>query len=176
MKKLFIALLSCSPVLSYAHGASGHGVSFAEGFWHPLSGLDHMLALVAGGIWLGGMISDRRSVALLVFAGITLVAGVVAGALGLPPQKWAVVATLVVLPVFLVVSHRWHSWFGAALMAAAAGVHASVHGAELGGLTHGVGDIAGALLGTVCSSLAVLSLSSTAARGLRASSLRRKFT
>lgn len=166
MKKFIIAFALCSPVLAHAHGVAGAGASFLQGVWHPILGLDHMLALIAGGIWLGCMPWSQRAGLLAAFATITLTAGILFGLIGLPPQEWAVVATLVVLPVFLVVSRRWYNALGAILMALAAGVHASVHGAELALLTHGIGEVASAMGGTVCGSLGVLAVVSLVSQWL----------
>ncbi len=47
---LFVALLLSAPP-AQAHILSGEPVSFASGFMHPLSGWDHIIAMVAVGIW-----------------------------------------------------------------------------------------------------------------------------
>ncbi len=36
-----------------AHTGAEHALSFASGFAHPWTGLDHMLAMVAVGLWAG---------------------------------------------------------------------------------------------------------------------------
>ena len=47
-----LALLGTShPAL--AHTGSNHALSFASGFAHPWTGLDHMLAFLAVGLWAG---------------------------------------------------------------------------------------------------------------------------
>src|ERR1700720_5049662 len=43
------ALIAPSTVL--AHNPAGVAVGFASGFMHPLTGIDHILAMVAVGIW-----------------------------------------------------------------------------------------------------------------------------
>src|SRR5579884_3156159 len=52
-----VALLGLAPMLAQAHPGHGSANSFIGGFSHPLFGLDHILAMVAVGLWasqLGG--------------------------------------------------------------------------------------------------------------------------
>ena len=42
-------LLLAAPAM--AHDGTGLAGGFAAGFFHPLSGLDHMLAMVSVGLW-----------------------------------------------------------------------------------------------------------------------------
>src|SRR5262249_61821208 len=44
-------LATCAPAL--AHTGLEHAGSFASGFAHPWTGLDHVLALLAVGLWAG---------------------------------------------------------------------------------------------------------------------------
>src|SRR5437879_5078293 len=44
-------LFDSSPV--FAHTELGHAFSFASGFAHPWTALDHVLAMVAVGLWAG---------------------------------------------------------------------------------------------------------------------------
>ena len=53
---ILLALLCLVPTMAHAH--PGHGTAgFGTGFAHPIFGLDHVLAMVAVGLWavqLGG--------------------------------------------------------------------------------------------------------------------------
>ena len=40
---------SASPV--FAHGQQGQAAGLLSGLWHPVSGLDHVLAMIAVGLW-----------------------------------------------------------------------------------------------------------------------------
>ena len=52
VRTLFILPLVLLPSLAQAHpGIPGHLHGFAAGFGHPLSGLDHLLAMTAVGLW-----------------------------------------------------------------------------------------------------------------------------
>src|SRR5436190_20347349 len=48
-----LALLFAGNGPALAHTGIEHAVSFASGFAHPWTGIDHMLAMVAVGLWAG---------------------------------------------------------------------------------------------------------------------------
>ena len=54
---LALAILVLSPSLAFAHTDASHAAGFFHGFEHPIGGLDHVLAMVAVGVFayvLGG--------------------------------------------------------------------------------------------------------------------------
>ena len=54
---LALALLILTPSFAFAHTGLGHEAGFVHGFDHPIGGLDHVLAMVAVGVFafvLGG--------------------------------------------------------------------------------------------------------------------------
>ncbi|TIV92147.1 MAG: protein hupE, partial [Mesorhizobium sp.] len=60
---------------AYAHVGIGTTSSFAAGFAHPLSGLDHLAAMIAVGLW-AAMKGGRAVWAWpLAFVGVMLVGG-----------------------------------------------------------------------------------------------------
>ena len=46
-----LALLLLWPAVALAHIQSGEAGGFVSGLSHPVSGLDHVLAMVAVGLW-----------------------------------------------------------------------------------------------------------------------------
>jgi urease accessory protein len=46
-----LALVLLAPALAHAHTETGSSGGFISGLLHPLSGLDHIAAMVAVGIW-----------------------------------------------------------------------------------------------------------------------------
>ena len=52
---LFLAAVLLVPSLAHAHVGVGETSGFAHGFGHPLSGLDHICAMVAVGLWAAQM-------------------------------------------------------------------------------------------------------------------------
>jgi urease accessory protein len=66
------AALLCVPALAQAHNLPGGGSGLATGFTHPLLGWDHLLVMLAVGVWaaqLGGRALWRIP---LVFASVML--------------------------------------------------------------------------------------------------------
>ena len=131
-----LALLAMAlPLAAAAHtGADGgtHHHGFATGFMHPLTGADHLAAMVAVGLW--SALAARRAWpdllwAPLAFAGM-LLAGALAGLAGLqlPAVEPMIAASLLVLG--LLVATRMHLAAGAA--AALVGVFAVFHGVAHG--------------------------------------------
>ena len=54
---LALAILALSPTIAFAHTGIGHPAGFFHGFEHPIGGMDHVLAMVAVGVFafvLGG--------------------------------------------------------------------------------------------------------------------------
>src|ERR1700729_3865671 len=50
-RSLLIFCLLLYPLTVFAHQRGGEAIGFASGFVHPISGLDHILAMVAVGMW-----------------------------------------------------------------------------------------------------------------------------
>src|SRR5580704_4198994 len=70
-----------SPAL--AHTGVGDTNSFASGIAHPLSGADHILAVVSVGLW--GVLAGGRAIWVWPIAFVvTMLAGFTAATLGLP--------------------------------------------------------------------------------------------
>jgi urease accessory protein len=129
-----VTLVGCGPAL--AHTLTGGGLeqapSFAAGFRHPLSGVDHVLGMVAIGLWAG--LNGRR--ALLVWPLLSLGMMMLGGALGLaavPPHvsEAGIVASLIVLGLLVLARVRPPVWAGAALISTFALAHGHAHGAEM---------------------------------------------
>jgi urease accessory protein len=86
LSRTLAALLVLAPTTAFAHSGAGYAHGFADGFAHPLDGLDHMLAMVTVGIlaWqLGG-----RAMWLLPASFLSLMA--LGGAFGVAgePLPW----------------------------------------------------------------------------------------
>lgn len=112
---------------------TGHGAeSLFEGLVHPF-GLDHLLAMVAVGVWSVACLPARQ-----VWQGpavflLALIASATLGMLGvsLPLLEHAVSLSVVVFGAMLVLSRRsWPPALGLGLIAAAACLHGLAHGSE----------------------------------------------
>lgn len=126
-------VLGLSSLPAFAHlNPLEHG-SFAAGFSHPLSGLDHILAMVCVGLWaalLGG-----RSVWLVPTAFVgTMTAGFLLALAGLPLPfvEPVVAASVVVLGLLAMVALRASTPVGMAMVGFFALFHGYAHGGEMG--------------------------------------------
>jgi urease accessory protein len=135
LKKLTLAAaaLALSAAPAFAHLDPGEHGSFAAGFSHPLFGLDHILAMVAVGLWaalLGG-----RSVWLVPTAFVcTMLVGfaLALAGLGLPFVEPVIAASVVVIGLLTLVALQVPTAVGMAMVGCFAFFHGYAHGGELG--------------------------------------------
>ncbi|VTU28291.1 HupE / UreJ protein [Variovorax sp. SRS16] len=143
------------PLAASAHvgvdGGLHHG--FVTGFLHPLTGADHLAAMVAVGLW--SALTARRAWpdllwAPLGFAGM-LLAGALAGLAGLqlPGVEPMIAASLLVLGLLVFTQRRLPALAAAALVGAFAVFHGIAHGHELAGESGAALMLAGMLAATV---------------------------
>lgn len=136
--------LALLPATAFAHTGAGAASGFAHGFLHPVGGLDHVLAMVAVGVFaahLGG-----RALWLVPAAFVAMMAlGGVAGAFSIPLPFVEIWIAASVLVLGLAVAFRW-SLPAAAAMALVgffAVFHGHAHGSEMpldaSGLSYGAG-------------------------------------
>jgi urease accessory protein len=146
MIRLALALsLLAAP--AFAH--PGHEFGFAAGFAHPFGGLDHLLAMVAVGVWAGLIGGSRRWVWPASFVAAMAVGAVLGhAAIALPAMELPIALSVVLLGA--AVALRWPAApvVGAAVIFAAGLAHGWAHGAEAP--LDGFGaTMAGFLLGTL---------------------------
>lgn len=124
-----VALLS-QPAL--AHEQAGIAGGFASGFLHPLTGLDHMIAMVAVGIW-GAQLGAPAIWVLPVTFPIVMAMGGVVGILKLPLpfQEPAIALSALVLGAAVAVRLKTPFAVAAAIVAVFAIFHGYAHGTEL---------------------------------------------
>ena len=115
-----------------AHTGAEHALSFASGFAHPWTGLDHMLAMVAVGLWAG--LNGGRALWAwpAAFVGVMLLGGALGMAgVGLPMAEAGILASVMVLGLLVLAAVQLPAAAGAILVAAFALLHGHAHGAEL---------------------------------------------
>jgi urease accessory protein len=77
-----VALISMTAP-ACAHVGMGTVDTFGHGFWHPLSGLDHLLAMVAVGLYSASLGGRALWLVPLAFVGTMMLGGLL-GYLGFP--------------------------------------------------------------------------------------------
>ena len=118
---------------AFAHLDPVENGSFAAGFSHPLLGLDHILAMVAVGLW-AAMIGGRTVwMVPAAFVGTMILGFALAlGGVPLPFVEPAILASVVVLGLLIASAVNTPTAAGAALVAAFAVFHGYAHGGEIG--------------------------------------------
>ena len=126
-----IFLLLCSG-LSHAHSGEGIFGSFLAGFMHPVSGLDHLLAMVAVGIW-GATLGRPLLLTLpIVFPMLIVVGGVLGIAnVPLPYIEPGIAMSVVVLGLAIAAAWRAPVAVTVAIVAVFGIFHGFAHGKEL---------------------------------------------
>ena len=136
----------CLATAASVHAHPGHGgaAGWSSGFQHPLGGLDHVLAMVAVGLWAAQL--GRRALWVLPVAfPAAMFLGAALGMSGAPvpgvEPAIALSAVVIGLAVFAVL--RPPLWAAGAVVAGFAVFHGYAHGAELPAGAGVVGYLAG---------------------------------
>ncbi len=128
---LLFTALATVPALSSAHtGLGTHGLM--EGLQHPF-GPDHLLAMVAVGIWSVSALPARKAWQGPATFMLALVLSAVAGVNGVtvPFLEHAIALSVVLFGAMLVLAAKpMQPAFGLGLIAVAASLHGLAHGAE----------------------------------------------
>ena len=128
----FILSLFSTSDVALAHTGLEHAVSFASGLAHPWTGLDHMLAMVAVGLW-AGLVGGRAIWAWpAAFVGVMLAGGALGMAgLSVPMVESGILGSVIILGLLVLAAARLPVALGAVLVAGFALLHGHAHGAEL---------------------------------------------
>jgi urease accessory protein len=142
---LFLPLLL--PSLAQAHPNHGTAVGIASGLAHPLSGLDHLCAMIAVGLWAaqrGGR--ALWAVPLAFISMMTIGAMLGMGGVAVPFVEQGIAASVLILGILLAAALRLPLAASVAIVSLFAVFHGYAHGAEMpataSGFTYGVGFVA----------------------------------
>jgi urease accessory protein len=132
-----------------AHTAKSLSLGFVGGFMHPLSGPDHLLAMIAVGVW--GAFLGRPLIYLLpvVFPTVMAVGGVMGMAqLPFPPVEDGIAISVIVLGAAILL--RWNApvWLAAVIVGIFGLFHGYAHGLELPSMANPVSFSLGFVLAT----------------------------
>ncbi|HXC02680.1 MAG TPA: HupE/UreJ family protein [Opitutaceae bacterium] len=130
-RRLLLILPLAAVPLAQAH--PGHGLhSFAAGLQHPLSGYDHLLAMVAVGVWAVQLGGRARWALPLTFVS-AMVLGAMAGLSGFAVpgvDRW-ILASVFALGLLITGAAKLPLGVGLGLVALAGAFHGLAHGAEM---------------------------------------------
>jgi urease accessory protein len=130
---LLLALALTWPGIAFAH-VEGHAAvgGLASGLLHPVSGLDHVVAMVAVGLW-GAQLGAPAIWLLPVTFPLVMALGGMLGLMGvgLPGIEIGIALSAIALGALVLTEARPPLWLGAVLVGAFALFHGHAHGAEL---------------------------------------------
>lgn len=125
--------------MAWAHGDHGDaaplgGGSFMTGFLHPFTGWDHVVAMVAVGLW-GAFLGRPAIWVLPIVFPLVMAFGGFLGLVGLPLPgiEVGIALSAVVLGLMVAAAARPPLWVAAVLVGGFAIFHGHAHGTELPG-------------------------------------------
>src|SRR5271166_6359195 len=131
--RLGLALaMAALPAAAFAHPQVGSATGFLTGFLHPISGVDHIIAMVAVGLW-GAQLGGPAIWMLPVTFPIVMAFGGFLGLVGVPGPcvEIGIALSGVLLGAAVLTESRLPLSIAATLIAIFAICHGHAHGAEL---------------------------------------------
>lgn len=128
----FLAAVMLWPVAVWAHAESGKADGFLAGLHHPISGLDHILAMISVGLW-GAQLGAPAIWLLPVTFPIVMAFGGMLGLIGvpLPGVEIGIATSAIILGVAVLSEWRPPLWVAAVIVGIFAIFHGHAHGTEL---------------------------------------------
>ncbi len=129
---LLAALVLLAPAYAFAHVERGQATGLITGLQHPWSGLDHVLAMIAVGLW-GAQLGNPALWILPVTFPIVMSMGAMLGLLGipLPGIEIGIALSSILLGAMVVGEIRPKLFVAALLVGFFAIFHGHAHGTEL---------------------------------------------
>jgi urease accessory protein len=127
-----LALMLVTPAAALAHTRGGEALGFASGLRHPVSGLDHVVAMIAVGLW-GAQLGEPAVWLLPVTFPMVMAFGGMLGLVGiaLPGIEVGIAASAIVLGFAVFREARPSLWVAALVVGVFAIFHGNAHGTEL---------------------------------------------
>ena len=135
LKKIMVAMflqLAAPVVLAHGEGVHAHDVGLITGLAHPFSGLDHLMAMVAVGLWAaqkGGRalwLLPATFVSIMALGGVMGVSGV-----ALPGMEMGIALSVMALGLLIALQSRWSLLVACATVGFFALFHGAAHGLEM---------------------------------------------
>jgi len=118
-------------VVAHDHGPGG-GAGFVSGFLHPISGLDHILAMISVGLW-GAQLGKPQVWLLPITFPLMMACGAALGIMGfeIPLVEVGIAASAIVLGLMVLFEAKPPLWVSMLIVAFFAVFHGHAHGTEL---------------------------------------------
>jgi urease accessory protein len=120
------------PAVALAHTRGGEALGLSTGLTHPVSGLDHVLAMIAVGLW-GAQLGAPALWLLPVVFPMVMAFGGMLGLIGvmLPGIEIGIAVSAIALGAVVACAARPRLWIAAVLVGVFAIFHGHAHGTEL---------------------------------------------
>ncbi len=151
MKKISIGLrltalstIILFPISALAHTGIGDTAGFISGFSHPIGGMDHILAMIAVGLWAVQM-GGKATWAIPTSFVILMILGGIVGILGVPIPyiEEGILVSVLVLGILIAAALRFPVSISALIVGFFAIFHGHAHGTEMpitaAAFTYGLG-------------------------------------
>jgi urease accessory protein len=140
----FAALSMIATSAAQAHVGVGDTNGFVHGFGHPISGIDHVLVMVAVGLFAAHLGGRALWAVPLSFVSMMIVGGAFGMAgVGLPFVEVGIGLSVVILGLAVAIGYRMPTAAAMAMVGVFAIFHGHAHGAEMpeatSGLEYGIG-------------------------------------
>lgn len=148
--KLFsLLVLLFLPVFAEAHTVDNHTLSFATGFFHPLAGIDHIVVMLAVGLW-----AMRRGGSSIYLLPLTFICVMTASAvLAMTGVEFAytesgILFSNAVMIALVLISYRFSTATSMAIIGLFAVFHGFSHGMEMPVASESLSYMAGFVMAT----------------------------
>jgi urease accessory protein len=130
--RILLCFILFAPTTAFAHVQQGEAAGFLTGFLHPISGLDHVLAMVAVGLW-GAQLGAPAIWVLPVAFPLVMAMGGMLGLMGVPVPgiEYGIAASAILLGAAVMLEMRPPLVLTAMLVGVFAIFHGHAHGTEL---------------------------------------------
>lgn len=129
-KMLVLSLML--PSLAFAHTGVGQTTGFMHGFGHPIGGADHMLAIVAVGLWAAQIGGRALWVVPCTFVGVMVLGGVL-GFTGAPVPfvEEGILVSIFILGILIAGAFKLPLVYSSLIVGLFAIFHGHAHGVEM---------------------------------------------
>jgi urease accessory protein len=163
VKKLLVVstaiVMMMAPSLAFAHPGPAHAHGLTDGFLHPLTGLDHVLAMIAVGLLAAQLGGRALWITPLSFMAMMAVsAGLGAAQVTVPFVEVGIALSITTLGAVLLFGVGLPTVAAAALVGFFAIFHGYAHGAEIPSAARALSYGVGFLIATALLHLAGISL------------------
>ena len=137
-----------------AHSGREQSAGFMHGFLHPFGGFDHILAMIAVGLWASQLaFADNKKamwVVPLAFVSMMTIGGVLGvSGIAIPGVETGIAVSVLILGVLIAAAVRLPLAASVAIVGAFALFHGAAHGAEMPANSNGLIFGAGFILATI---------------------------